>query len=502
MLPDAFTVTLLSNASLAEYPENTFLKFTNILNKNLLLPLNDEWKVCLHSITLTCDITSTLDTKRLDYLTALKGRAKRKLSLAINKKDLNAIARRKLKKKGLDVKTLEKINYMIASLNKALLAEKQKINLRNSLFIVKTSIIDPKHGQPPELAKLIVPKYDPVKQSTLTYHPQTNEYFNLTSSDISKIDIEITDPFGNSVRAATGQSTVVVLKFRKMRHNHMEYNTLRLESIGNPLDFRIRFPDSLLKDGQINPWEVALAKITYPPHFSPFPKDGSFPLALYRRTEKFQEWLNDYTNKTKMREALAQKSFEIASYPKADQLKTVGKFINYMQTEITAVCDEHDWVRITLGNSNGHLSITSTNDIVLQFPVNIGMALGISTAKTHQVGQSMLLDLKKGKSFKGDYKVDPNVMIPKNLLIYTDCVEPSLIGNVYGQYLTNIPVPISNINELLVSYEPKNLEFHRIQTGDLGNVNFQILQTDGNYPALANDNYKIFMTLLFRKKKK
>ena len=113
------------------------------------------------------------------------------------------------------------------------------------------------------------------------------------------------------------------------------------------------------------------------------------------------------------------------------------------------------------------------------------------------------MDLKSSKKFIGDFEIDPNLMIPRNLMLYADCVEPSLIGNIYGQYLTNIPVPIEDVNQkFLTTYEPRNLEFHPLQTGDLSNVHFQLTQTDGKFPSLSNENAQLFITLLFRKKKK
>ena len=82
---------------------------------------------------------------------------------------------------------------------------------------------------------------------------------------------------------------------------------------------------------------------------------------------------------------------------------------------------------------------------------------------------------------------------------------PRLIGNVFGQYLTNIPIPSTTVSESVVpyiSYEPKNLEYHPLKTGDLNNVRFRMYQTDGSIPEFSVSSIKIFMSIIFRKKKK
>ena len=50
---DSFFVTVLSNASQEIYSNNTTTQFSNILAEPINLPPNQNWKVCLHSITIT-----------------------------------------------------------------------------------------------------------------------------------------------------------------------------------------------------------------------------------------------------------------------------------------------------------------------------------------------------------------------------------------------------------------------------------------------------------------
>ena len=96
--------------------------------------------------------------------------------------------------------------------------------------------------------------------------------------------------------------------------------------------------------------------------------------------------------------------------------------------------------------------------------------------------------------------MDPNFLVPSNLLIYCDAIEPSSIGNTFGSYLTNISIR-KDITNQMITVEPKNLEYHTVTTGDLGNVRFQLFKTDGTPPNFKNKKHqKIFMSFIFRRR--
>jgi hypothetical protein len=487
---DQFTVTLLSNASTGEYPENNFFKFKNILNKELLLSPEEKWKVCLHSISCSSNIQSTVT----DDLTYLKKR--RKLYGTILARVVN-----KNSKDQKYISLLKTTNEDIRKLNEQISTIERQSVTRARFINVKSSIISPKYAEGNILSRFSAPEYDPVKSPTVTYQPKTCSYFDLATNTIGEIDIEITDAFGKPLRVTTAQPTVVVLKFKRMAMDSSEYFTLRVESENNPVNFRSKLPDSLIKDGQQNPWEMALTKISFPPSFYQFPK-GYCTLALYKRDEKFDAWLVDQSNEEKMRAFMKERSVKSKLYPSQESSMNGKEFIVDLQNRLAELYTEEDWTRITIKKKNGKTEISVTEPIILQIPIPVGNILGINQNKAITLNGQIFLDLKPSKKFIGDFKIDPNLMIPRNLMLYADCVEPSLIGNIYGQYLTNIPVPIEDVNQkFLTTYEPRNLEFHPLQTGDLSNVHFQLTQTDGKFPSLSNENAQLFITLLFRKKK-
>ena len=56
---DEFSVTLLSNASIDIYSRNNVYEFSNVLENELHLPANENWKFCVQSISLSNYMNST-----------------------------------------------------------------------------------------------------------------------------------------------------------------------------------------------------------------------------------------------------------------------------------------------------------------------------------------------------------------------------------------------------------------------------------------------------------
>ena len=95
--------------------------------------------------------------------------------------------------------------------------------------------------------------------------------------------------------------------------------------------------------------------------------------------------------------------------------------------------------------------------------------------------------------------MNTSFLIPQNLLLNLDCVAPSLVGKIYGKYLTNVPVPYIERNTIeipYVSYEPKKLEFQSIIQTDVSHVKLQLLKTDGNVPKFLLNNIQSFVTFI------
>lgn len=497
---DSFTVTLLSNSSHAEYPDNKIFSFTNILGQELILPIQEKWRVCIQSITLGTDfIKADYEAQRVkarQHRAELRLRLKNLLSLTTSSIDPDQIVNKGEVSRGLLLHLNQLLEAAAKKLKDAKLAKKIKANFVQ----VRSDIIAPKYEDDNVLTQFSVKSFDPSLSPAATYQPITNEYFDLTSNTINRIGIRLTAYDNTDHTTELAQPTVVVLKFKKMIHEDIEYFTLRAENEGKLNNFLVSFPDTLTKDGTLNPWEMALSKITFPPHFHKFPsKIGN--AWLYPLKKAFKEWHTKRSD-LDMKQLFLEgnKARKPISHPQGSDFTEENVLQSFTEL-LESLATENDWNKFTISYENKRLKIETTGEVVLVMPLKFTQCLGISEAAYILAGDVTIIPIYPNKPIRGAKAIDVNFLIPRNLLLYSDCVKPSLIGNVYGQFLTNIPIPIASIEEPLVTYEPVNLEFHPLQSNDLSNVRFKLLNTDGTEPHFENYNSKIFLTLLVRRKK-
>ena len=83
----------------------------------------------------------------------------------------------------------------------------------------------------------------------------------------------------------------------------------------------------------------------------------------------------------------------------------------------------------------------SGEDLVLFVPETLVCVLGYDAPGIEYHEGYGYIPLKGRKKRTVLEIFDLHFMLPQNLLLYTNCVAPSLIGNVLGTYLTNFPVP-------------------------------------------------------------
>ena len=138
-------------------------------------------------------------------------------------------------------------------------------------------------------------------------------------------------------------------------------------------------------------------------------------------------------------------------------------------------------------------------------PTELICVLGLDSEGIIYRGGMGAIPTTTSKTITGRRKLQLDFLYPQNLLLYSDCVMPSLIGNVYGQYLTHLPIPKTKEGDdaLEIPYfthEPKNLEFHPIRTAELNNVRFKMLKMDGSEPVFDLRSIEMFISLVFRRK--
>jgi hypothetical protein len=107
---------------------------------------------------------------------------------------------------------------------------------------------------------------------------------------------------------------------------------------------------------------------------------------------------------------------------------------------------------------------------------------------------------KPGTVFRGEV-IDFNANIPRTLLIYVNCVEPSFVGNVYVPVLKSIPVKRRDVGQnRYVTYEPRHLEFKKMAFSGLDYLHFRFLKLNGEeIDATTEININMTLTLKYVK---
>lgn len=575
---DEFTVTLVSNAN-GDIFNNTSSSFVNVLSKELHFPRSENWRVCLSSILFSNSIENYEKEELYRYMKDEEKRIKNVLKIIEKKRHLP------LTQKKADIRKVE------LGLEDIYGRKSNNFYKSNPLF-VQCDQIKPKFGDSKILSSFFIPPYDfdYGSNQVILHEPNSEEYFDLASSQVKQIGIKIINPY-NEVRSyvSASHTTIVVLKFKKMTQESLYTINLTNNENDDPTDFIVNFPESLVKDGTQNPWEIAVSRISFIPLFMTIPdndyiigfsrRGGSLrnPLTKENWDEFFEKYENNYVralvhfSKWETYESFLAKisdRFNILF----TQLNYEGKFTfenkkakltleqltrrgkkkpNYVDPNSSGNYDTSSESEIT---DNSILNTTSnSSDAELTNNSISGMSEGMSDADEEDEGEitdnslnkrrkkraanyakrqvmyiTMNLELFYVLGFDGEgavihngyaaipipvrrlkrsvvrakRNIDLNFLQPKSLLLYTNCVLPSLVGAAYGNYLTHVPLPqsvdISRMDIPYTVYEPKNLDFHPLKTGSVKNIQMKLLQTDGRKPKFAIDDIKIFVTLVLR----
>lgn len=347
------------------------------------------------------------------------------------------------------------------------------------------------------------------------YQPGQKEFFDLASNRLDRLTVNIRSGKGEDLKVYAGQPTIVVLYFKRMEDKY-EYHTLRVGSKdgavgsrGKNCDFLANLPRSMTKDGSQSPWEMALSSITYSPVFDLFPdKTTKKQIVLLMGDgsgEPFKESLKDVDSFKKMYDTrlasgslfnyspLSNSMGETAF--KAWVVKKFGR--NLFRGLLPEVRPEFKF------DAYSRVVLTSPVPYLLMLPSEISYCMGAREniiPAGHFMPGYWLLELKPGKPFRFSHAPDLKALAPENLMVYADCLEESSIGGAFGQLLTTFPLEKEKPDQQYFNYEPKNLEFHRVNVSDLTNIRFTLRTLAGEEaPFRANTLSEIYMSLMFRR---
>lgn len=391
----------------------------------------------------------------------------------------------------------------------------------------------------------------------VNYTPTIKCFFPLNHSYLSTIAVNITDLRGHTLRGRAANPSVVNLTLRKkkkangMNKDGYEYRTcyVRNDDGDHPLNFHADLPSFLSKCGVSNPWEVALVKSSLPHRLLHLA--GKYVIQVIERYQARKgklvhqlpaEEVLDLITKSREDSRYYFKSHEVQfeHNPSADDL------IELLSSILGEVDQQNDethrreylkFYRFNVRKSGKRIKITANRRLIILLPNVLAVVLGFQNQVLMLDEHYCCLELRdKGQSSEeGAERVpdvspdnpisDPEVLktmddryairaqfplvvdmlVPQNLLLYADFITPSLVGNAYGQYLTNIP--LTRDHSFYSEYSPMHPEYHKLNTNALQRVGFKMLHTDGTVPVLEYQTttqiiskYQTILTLSFRRR--
>jgi len=527
---DEMHVTLISNA-INSHPENTLYNFRNVLAVPMNLPINDTWLVGLLSIGISNKLTYSEDKIRKNVKEVFDDKTKQKMENEPNEFLEHSFSEERLHPKineQMDQLLIAQSEYKDALRGKQIFKAiyvgfgLKKINARESpVFIELEQVSDKQCG-----GKAI--GFLTLKKNFVQHTPPVKTYFPLENNYLSCLELRVKDVDGNILAGIPSHPTIANLSLKKKKrgkssNNMYEYHTCCVYSTAeeSPSDFHVSLPNFLSEMGINNEWEMALIKSSTPHRFVDVPPElyleiverhhSDLERTIYDMTV---EEIQDLTKKSKANENYLQVTKKINmkhNLNKADWIELLIDLFGDMEEDQHALAN-NNLHHYYISEKKGRIEITSAKQLIITMPNYLALALGLQEQVVLLDANFCCLELQDTK--KGEEMIKPGKISPSQQKdpafktkyeVYANCITPSLVGNSYGQYLTNIALDRSE--SFYSEYSSIHPEYHKLNTNKVNRVRFKLYLIDGREPQYehadlprAIEKYRTHLMLSLRRK--
>ena len=363
----------------------------------------------------------------------------------------------------------------------------------NSKIFVKihTSIISPTYGTEKVIALCTRRRLNYQANRIIQFEPRNKEYYPVVSSVIASIDIQLTDNQNTALRLGLGQSTLVILEFKKMERKK-EF-IIRVDSrddaYGVANNFQAQLPPMLSID-PTRKWSVSLNSIIYDGKFRQVPPGTADPSISIKMDPLQMDsqimFIVDRQDST----YFEQLSSNDDLFYKFSLLlnKFTGKDYNNGE-------NFSPFVALRRNVTTNIFSFRSKYDTILKLPYTWAIMLGC-TKLPDKDGQVTIL-VTPNKDVKFAQPMNYNAWVPNVMLLYVNCIEYSCIGHISAPILRAIPTPQISNETIYHTYEPQMLEAHKVTYSQLSNLQFQLCKIDGLPVLFTDERQNVIISLRF-----
>jgi hypothetical protein len=100
----------------------------------------------------------------------------------------------------------------------------------------------------------------------------------------------------------------------------------------------------------------------------------------------------------------------------------------------------------------------------------------------------------------GDFPAD--LQTPTTMLLYTDMVKGSVLGDQFAPLLKLIPTEQGSRDAAVATYECRHLDFVNIASEHIVSINFSLRRFDGELVQFKDEDAEVLYNLVFRKIKR
>lgn len=359
--------------------------------------------------------------------------------------------------------------------------------------------IDVTHQYLPELIKVQMNIIEPqilnseYSQDLLVISPDlkyTNRYFfheienisycPLLFNDIRVIQIKLVDEKNELLQLVKGHATIVKIRFRR-NLNMSDTFYCRVTSKRNevypknkPACFSVQLPTTKVLNDD---WKVSLNSINVPNQFTTFlpgsdTKHSHLRTMIVKRTKVPSIWLVFKKN--------------IAYTP------------SRLIADLNVFLDVYDYGSATIDELGRAVINFEHDDCTLALGLDLAKVLGYHTGVIANFEGSDWMYLKpfsdSPKKIVFESPINTDYLKPNYFVVYSNIVQPSIIGNQFSPILK--VVPVLNSQEPFKLYDFKQREFYNIANTEINEIKMELRTHDGEFVNFLSDQH-VVMNLQF-----
>lgn len=316
-------------------------------------------------------------------------------------------------------------------------------------------------------------QFDEMQNSRTKYvfHEYKNrEYVPLQQTIISELKFKLTDENNKQINLLPGHPTLLKLHFKKM-----DYHTkiLKVSSKVTPdfpnnknNCFQVNFGKSLnIADRK---WEVALSSISIKTEFNTF--TGRLHFTIYYKEANELKSLSLEIDK---------KSFE-TPYELISKLN-----VHFGASGQLFFSIKDHTIRV---RTPGEIKISASKELLYY--------MGFTKQKLiDNTSETMTFSFKKKYIFSEFVRED--YLLPNYMMVYTNIIQPTIIGDDFSKIFKILPVTMSKRHEL---FEFEHLDYFKLQNSYVSNMKIEIRDHTGALINFAHDE-EVVLSIIFKQVK-